>query len=181
MSTTTRPGELAGDYVLDTAHTRIGFVARHTMGTKVRGQFDAFEGSAHLDGDRPSQSGAQLTIRATSIQTHHQQRDDQLRATFLHTDDHPYITFTSTRVEPSDETHFKVTGDLTLHGVTHPITVDVELTGAEHDPRGFFRVDLKGTATINRKDWGVNWNAATAVLVSPKVTLEFDIAAIRRA
>ncbi|RVX40876.1 polyisoprenoid-binding protein YceI [Nonomuraea polychroma] len=180
MTTPTRLSELTGDYVLDTAHTRIGFVARHTMATRVRGQFDHFKGSAHLDGDDPSKSGARLTIQAKSLQTRNERRDEQLRDTFLGMDDHPAITFTSTKVKQVDETTFEVTGDLTIRGVTKPVTVDFELTGAEHGPEGDVRVGFKGSATINRNDWGVNWNAATAVLVSPKVVLEFDVAAIRQ-
>lgn len=180
MTTTTKPSELTGDYVLDTAHTRIGFAARPAMATKVRGQFDEFEGSAHLDGDDPSKSSAELTIQAKSIQTRNQQRDEHLRSKFLDMDNHPTITFTSIGVEQVDETNFKVTGDLTIRGVTKPVTVDFELTGAENDPSGNFRVGFEGSVTINRKDWGVNWNAATGVLVSEKVTLEFDVAAIRQ-
>src|SRR6516225_5448019 len=163
MITTTSLSELTGDYVLDTAHTRIGFIARHTMATKVPGQFGEFEGSAHLDGDDPSKSSAQLTIRAKSIQT----------------GNHPAITFTSTKVEQAGDTTFAVTGDLTIHGVTKPVTVDFKLTGAKTDPRGTFRVGFEGSLAINRKDWGVNWNAAPGV-VSKKVTLEFDVAVIRR-
>ncbi|MGI5290723.1 YceI family protein [Nonomuraea polychroma] len=180
MTTTTRLSELTGDYVLDTAHTRIGFVARHTMATRVRGQFDDFEGSAHLDGDDPSKSSARLTIQAKSLQTRNERRDEQLRDTFLGMDDHPAITFTSTKVKQVDETTFEVTGDLTIRGVTKPVTVDFQLTGAEHGPGGDVRVGFKGSVTINRNDWGVNWNAATAVLVSPKVALEFDVAAVRQ-
>ncbi|MFG1708391.1 YceI family protein [Nonomuraea sp. M3C6] len=180
MTTTTELSELTGDYVLDTAHTRIGFVARHAMATKVRGQFDEFEGSAYLDSDDPSKSSAQLTIQAKSIQTRNQRRDEHLRSKFLDMDDHPAITFASTKVKQVDGTNFKVTGDLTIHGVTKPVTVDFELTGAENDPWGNFRVGFEGSVTINRRDWGVNWNAATGVLVSEKVTLEFDVAAIRQ-
>ncbi|WP_248960010.1 YceI family protein [Sphaerisporangium perillae] len=180
MTTTTKLSELTGDYVLDTAHTRIGFVARHTMATKVRGQFDEFEGSARLDGEDPSKSSTELTIQAKSIQTRNQRRDEHLRSKFLDTDNHPTITFTSIGVEQVDDTSFKVTGDLTILGVTKPVTVDFELTGAENDPWGDFRVGFEGSVTIDRKDWGVNWNAATGVLVSEKVTLEFDVAAIRR-
>jgi len=139
MTTTTSLSELTGDYVLDTAHTRIGFVARHTMATKVRGQFGEFEGSAHLDGDDPPKLSAQLTITAKSIQTRNQHRDEALRSKFL----------------------------------------DFKLTGAKTDPWGNFRVGFEGSATINRKDWGVHWNAAPGV-VSKKVTLEFDVAAIRQ-
>jgi polyisoprenoid-binding protein YceI len=85
MTTTTKLSELTGDYVLDTAHTRIGFVAR-AMATKVRGQFDEFEGSAHLDGDDPSKSSTELTIQAKCIQTRNQQRDEHLRSKFLDMD-----------------------------------------------------------------------------------------------
>ncbi|CAM5703994.1 YceI family protein [Streptomyces aurantiogriseus] len=178
MTTTTQLGELTGDYVLDTAHTRIGFAARAAMITKVRGQFDEFEGSAHLDGDAPSKSTARLTIRTKSVQTRNPKRDDHLRGNdFLDTDGHPAITFTSTRVEQVDETCFKVTGDLTVRGVTRPVTVDFELTGAGNDPRGTVRVGFAGKATINRKDWGVSGGGG---LVGEKVTLQFDIAAIRQ-
>ncbi|GAA3476156.1 YceI family protein [Streptomyces yanii] len=180
MSTMTTLSELTGDYVLDPTRTRIGFVARHAMATRVRGQFEEFEGSAHIDGEDLSKCSARLTIQAKSIQTRNQQRDDQLCGTFLDVDDHPALIFTSTKVQQLADTGFKVTGDLTIRGVTKPVTVDFELTGAENDPRVGFRVGLKGGITINRNDWGVNWNAATRILVSPKVTLELDIAAIRR-
>src|SRR5215470_3962632 len=163
MITTTRLSDLTGDYVLDTAHTQIGFIARHTIATKVPGQFGEFEGSAHLDGDDPSKSSAQLTITAKSIQTRN----------------HPAITFTSTKVEQAGDTNFAVTGDLTIRGVTKPVTVDFKLTGAETDPWGNFRVGFEGSLAINRRDWGVHWNAALGV-VSKKVMLEFDVAAIRR-
>jgi polyisoprenoid-binding protein YceI len=179
MTTTTKPSKLTGDYVLDTAHTRIGFVARAAMATKVRGQFDEFEGSARLDGDDPSKSSAELTIQAKSIQTRNQRRDEDLRSKFLDMGNHPTITFTSTGVKQVDETKFKVTGRLTIRGVTKPVNVDFELTGAENSS-GNFRVAFEGSVTINRKDWGVNWNAATGVLVSEKVTLEFDVVAIRQ-
>jgi len=149
------------------------------MATKVPGQFGEFEGSAHLDGGDPSKSSAQLTIAARSIQTRNRQRDEVLRSKYLDTGHHPAITFTSTKVEQAGDTTFAVTGDLTIRGVTRPVTVDVELTGARTDPRGTFRVGFQGSAAVNRKDWGVHWNAATGV-VGKKVTLEFDVAAIRR-
>ena len=182
--TATKLSELTGDYVLDTAHTRIGFVARHAMVTKVRGQFDEFEGGAHLDGDNPANSIARLTIQAKSIETRNKQRDDHLRSNdFLDMDNHPTIEFVSTGVEQTSDTEFAVTGDLTIRGVTKPVTVDFELTGAENDPWGNFRIGFEGKVVINRKDWGVSWNTALesgGVLVSEKVTLEFDLAAIKQ-
>ena len=183
--TTTKLSELTGNYVLDTAHSRIGFQARHAMVTKVRGQFDDFEGGAHLDGDDPAKSTAYLTIQAKSIETRNKQRDDHLRSNdFLDMDNHPTIEFRSTGVEQVSDTEFKVSGDLSIRGVTKPVTVDFELAGAENDPWGNFRVGFEGKTVINRKDWGVNWNAALeggGVLVSEKVTLEFDLAAIKQA
>jgi polyisoprenoid-binding protein YceI len=118
-------------------------------------------------------------MQAKSIQTRHRQRDKQLRSKFLDMDNHPTITFTTTKVEHAGETNFKVTGDLTIRGVTKPVIVDFELTGTENHPRGDFLVGFQGSVMINRKDWGVNWNAAPGV-VSEKVTLEFDVAVIRQ-
>ncbi|MFC4119626.1 YceI family protein [Nonomuraea zeae] len=180
MTTTTELDELTGDYVLDPASTRIGFVARHTVGGRVRGRFGEFEGSARLDGADPSKSSARLTIRAASIQTGNPQRDRHLSAGFLGADDHPAISFTSTEVQKAGRTGFKVTGALTIRGVTKPVTLDVELTGAESDPSGGVRVGFAGSVTVSRKAWGVNWNAATTAMVSDKVTLEFEVAAVRR-
>ncbi|MEU6104001.1 YceI family protein [Streptomyces flaveolus] len=180
MSTSIRLSELTGDYDLDTAHSRIGFVARHTLGTRVRGQFDEFEGGAYLDGDHPSRSSVRITLQAKSIRTGNPQRDDLLRGKFLDVDDHPALAFTSTEVTQVDGTHYRVTGSLAMRGVAEPVAVDVELTGVTSDPQGDARVGFKGSVTINRNDWGVNWNAGTTALVSPKVVLELEITAIRR-
>jgi polyisoprenoid-binding protein YceI len=148
----------------------------------VRGQFDEFEGSGRVDGDDPSKSSAQLTIQAKTIQTGNLVRDRHLRKHFLDTDNHPIITFTSTKVEQIDESNFRLAGDLTIRGVARSVTVDFELTGAEKDPWGTFRVGLEGKVSINRKDWGVSWNAAVeggGVFVGEKVTLELDVAGVR--
>ncbi|MGW1158602.1 YceI family protein [Streptomyces sp. NPDC002519] len=172
--------ELTGDYVLDPTRTRIGFVARHTRATRVRGRFEDFEGGAHIDGADPSKSSARLLIRMKSIQTGNERRDDHLRSAFLDVDRHPALVFTSTTVQRLADIGFRITGDLTIRGVTKPVTVDLELTGTENDPLDGLRVGFKGGITINRNDWGVNENAATRMFVSPKVSLEFDVAAIRR-
>ena len=134
------------------------------MVTKVRGQFDEFEGRAHLDGEDPSESSAELTSQAKSIQTRNERRDEQLRGQFLDVPNHPTLSFTSTGVEQVSETSFKVTGDLTIRGVTKPVNLDMEVTGAESDPRDNLRVRFAGSATINRKDWGVRWNAAAGLV-----------------
>ena len=177
--------ELTGTYTVDPAHTRIGFVARHAMVTKVRGSFNEFAGTAELDGANPQNSRVQLTIEAASIDTRNAQRDEHLRSNdFLAMQEYPRITFTSTGVRQAGETTFEVTGDLTIKGVTNPITIPFELEGAAKDPFGNQRVGFEGSVTINRKDYGVTWNAALeggGVLVSDKVTLEFEVSAVKNA
>ncbi|MFF1381653.1 YceI family protein [Streptomyces sp. NPDC058308] len=180
MPTITELSELSGEYVLDPEGTRIGFIGKHSVGPQVRGEFEEFEGSAHLDGDTPSKSGIQLTLRSQSLQTRNRFRDDPLRTKFLDAASHPVITFTSTEVEHVDGSRFRVTGDLTLRGTTKPLTLDVETTGGEHDPQGRLRVGFRGSVTINRKDWGASANAVDTLIVSSKVTVEFEVAAVRQ-
>ena len=183
-SATTYP-QLTGEYTLDPAHSRIGFVARHAMVTKVRGSFDEFAGTAVLDGANPANSRVEVTIEAASIDTRNAQRDEHLRGNdFLAMQEYPKITFASTGVRQAGETTFEVTGDLTIKGVTNEITIPFEFEGAAKDPFGNQRVGFEGAVTINRKDYGVTWNAALeggGVLVSDKVTLEFEISAIKNA
>ena len=174
---------LTGDYTIDTAHSRMGFVARHAMVAKVRGGFDEFEGTAHLDGEQPENSSARVTIQAKSIDTRNKQRDDHLRSNdFLDMDNHPEITFVSTAVKALGDDRFTVTGDLTIRGVTKSVDIDFEYTGTATDPFGNQRVGLEGSVVLNRKDFGVSWNAAIeggGVLVSEKVTLEIEVSAIK--
>jgi polyisoprenoid-binding protein YceI len=181
--TSTAADTLTGTYRLDPAHSRIGFVARHAMITKVRGAFNDVAGTGFFDADDPSRSRLEVTIQAASIDTRHADRDAHLRSNdFFDMDNYPEIRFVSTAVEPVDEDTYRVTGDLTIKDVTRPVTVDFEFTGAVVDPFGYQRIGLDGGVTINRKDWGVNWNAALetgGVLVSDKVTLEFEISAIK--
>ncbi|XUM02530.1 YceI family protein [Streptomyces venezuelae ATCC 10712] len=176
--------ELTGDYVLDPAHTRIGFVARHAMVTKVRGAFHQFEGTAHLDGGDPSRSTGQLVIKTGSIDTGVEQRDEHLRTNdFLDAPNFPDITFRTTKIEQKSDTDYQVTGDLTIKETTKPLTIDFEYTGNATDPYGNLRVGLEGSVTISRKEWGITWNAALeggGVLIGDKVVLEFDISAIKQ-
>jgi len=183
MTTALTTETLKGTYAIDPSHSLIGFSARHAMVTKVRGSFKEFEGTGRFDPADPENIEIDLTIEASSIDTGNEDRDAHLRSNdFLAMEEYPRISFTSTAVEATGDDSYRVTGDLTMRGVTKPVTVDFEFTGAAVDPYGNQRIGFEGSATINRKDWGINWNAALelgGVLVSEKVGLEFAVSAIK--
>ena len=171
-----------GTYTIDAAHSRVGFSARHAMVTTVRGQFNEFEGSATFVAADPSTSSAQIVIKTASIDTHQADRDAHLRSDdFFAVDTYPEIRFASTAAKLVDAETWELTGDLTIKDVTKPVTITFEYTGSATDPFGNQRAGFEGSVTVNRKDWGLGWNAALetgGVLVSEKVKLEFDISAI---
>ena len=185
--TTTAPAlsAVTGTYTIDPVHSRIGFVARHAMVTKVRGQFTDYQASAVLDGDQPERSTASVVIQAASIDTGNAQRDAHLRSNdFLAMDTYPEITFASAGLRQVDPTTFELTGALTIKGITRPVTIPFSYEGAALDPFGNTRAGFEGSVTINRRDYGITWNAALetgGVLVSDKITLEFEISAIKTA
>jgi polyisoprenoid-binding protein YceI len=182
---TTQLEQRTGTYTIDPSHSRLGFVARHAMVTKVRGSFNDFAGTLHIDAADPTASTAELTIQAASIDTRNADRDAHLKSNdFFAMDTYPQLRFVSTAIEQINDTDHRVTGDLTLRGVTKPVTIDLEFTGAAVDPWGNTRIGFEGSTQVNRKDWGVNWNTALeagGVLVSEKVTLEFEISATKDA
>ena len=185
MTTQTSPQTLAeatGTYALDPSHSSIGFVARHAMVTKVRGSFTEFEGGATVAPEL-ADSTANVTIQVASVNTRSADRDNHLRSgDFFDVEQYPTITFTSTSVEPEGDI-LKVTGDLTIRDKTVPVTVPFEFTGAATDPFGNARIGFEGSTVVNRKDFGLTWNAALetgGVLVSEKVTLEFDLALVKQ-
>jgi polyisoprenoid-binding protein YceI len=185
MSETSTVTVATGTYTLDPAHTRVGFMARHAMVTKVRGWFKDLEGSGYFDADDATKSNLKLTIKAESIDTGNADRDTHLRSNdFFDMENYPEIRFESTKVEKVDDEHYRVTGDLTIKDVTRPITIPFELSGPVQDPWGSQRIGLEGKVEVNRKDWGVNFNVALeagGLLVSEKSTLEFDVAAVKTA
>lgn len=136
-----------------------------------------------MDASDWSASKAQATIQVASIDTGNEPRDSHLRANdFFDAPNYPQITFTGTRVEQTAEDTFAVTGDLTIKGTTKPATIELVYTGSAVDPFGNSRIGFEGTTTINRKDFGVNFNATLdtgGALVSDKITLELDISAIK--
>ena len=174
---------LTGDYSLDTSHSRIGFQARHAMVTKVRGAFGDYEGHIHLDQEDPSRSSAEITINVASVDTGNADRDAHLKsADFFEVDRFPTITFTSTSAEALGDDRYRLTGNLTVRDVTRPVMLDLEFTGAVHDPFGLQRAGFEGRTIINRRDFGLEWNMALdtgGLLVSEKITIELDVAAVR--
>ena len=138
-----------------------------------------------MSAENPTESSLNLTIEVASIDTRNADRDAHLRNNdFFDAPTFPQITFASTSVESVDANNVKVTGDLTIKGVTLPVAVGFEVVGTATDPFGNNRLGLEGTAVINRKDWGVSFNAALdagGVMVSEKITLEFEVSAIKNA
>jgi polyisoprenoid-binding protein YceI len=176
---------LTGDYSIDPAHSAIGFVARHAMVTNVKGKFTDFAGSLHLDGTDPSKSTATIDVKMDSVDTGSADRDGHLKSSdFFKTEEFPTMTFRSTKAEALGGDDYRITGDLSILGVTKPLTIDLEFNGAAKDPFGNERVGFEGKAEILRSEWGLTWNAALetgGVLVSDKIKLNFDISAIKNA
>lgn len=175
---------ITGDYTIDPSHSSLGFVARHAMVTKVRGQFTGFEGTAHVDAAIPSNSTVELSIDVSTVDTRNADRDGHLKSgDFFDVETYPTIRFVSADVTRDGDT-WTITGDLTIKNVTKTVTIDFDQTGSAVDPFGNTRVGFEGETTVNRKDFGLTWNAALetgGVLVSDKIKLEFDISAIKSA
>jgi polyisoprenoid-binding protein YceI len=185
MSTTTETTTLTGTYDIDPSHSRLGFSAKHAMVVNVRGDFKVYSGEVYLDEETPENSRIDLTIDANSVDTGNKDRDTHLRgADFFNVEVYPSIVFTSTKVEKVDDDVYALIGDLTINGKTNPVSVNFELTGTADDPWGNFRAGFEGKATVNRRDWGLDFNVALdkgGVLVGEKVKLEFDISAVKKA
>ncbi|MEU9335258.1 YceI family protein [Streptomyces sp. NPDC048290] len=176
---------LTGEYTLDPAHTTIGFTARHAMVTNVKGKFLDFSGTLHLDGSDPAKSTASIDVTMESVDTGNKDRDGHLKsADFFKIDEFPTMTFRSTKAEALGDEDYRITGDLSVLGVTKSITIDLEFNGAAKDPFGNERVGFEGKTEIKRSEWGLTWNAALETggfLVSDKIKLNFDISAIKSA
>ncbi|MCX4436823.1 MULTISPECIES: YceI family protein [Streptomyces] len=176
---------LTGEYTIDPSHSEIGFVARHAMVTNVKGYFQDFDGTLHLDGTDPSKSTATIDVKMESIETGSADRDGHLKSSdFFKIDEFPTMTFRSTKAEALGGDDYRITGDLSILGVTKPLSIDLEFNGSAKDPFGNERVGFEGKAEILRSEWGLTWNAALetgGVLVSDKIKLTFDISAIKKA
>jgi polyisoprenoid-binding protein YceI len=180
MTQTIIPNYVAGTWSLDPAHTEIGFVVRHMMVSKVRGHFEKYNATI-VTAPNPTESHVEVEVDLSSITTGNDQRDAHLRSSdFFDVETSPAMTFRSTAVRPDGE-DFLVDGDLTIRGVTRPITLTVEVGGFGPDAYGGIRSGFSATAEINRRDFGVNWNAAIeggGVVVSDKVTIAIEAEAV---
>lgn len=171
----------AGTWTVDPTHSRIGFVARHMMVTKVRGSFSEYSAEVEI-GDDPLDSSLSAVVQMASIDTGNADRDNHLRTNdFFDIAGHPTMTLVATGFEQDGDDH-RMHADLTIKGVTKPVTFDLELDGVGQDPWGGTRAGLSASTTINRRDWGIEWNApleAGGVLVGDKVQVELDIQLVK--
>jgi len=175
----------AATYQLDADHSSIQFKIRHLTVSNVTGTFNKFKGAASIEGEDLATLKVEVTIDAASIDTGHQKRDEHLRTPdFLDAAKYPTITFVSKKILKGDPGKIKVIGDLTLHGVTREITVDLEGPTPEiKDPWGNFRRGATGTAKIDRRDFGITWNAVLdsgGLVVGNEVSIQIDIEWVRK-
>jgi polyisoprenoid-binding protein YceI len=167
---------------LDPSHTAVEFSAKHLMITTGKGRITDIEGTIVSDEKNPQNSSVEATLKAASIDTRTDQRDQHLRsADFLHAELFPDIKFRSTRIEGGKE-NFKLTGDLTIRDVTRPITLDVQFEGRTKDPWGGERVGFSATGKIDRRDFGLTWNQALeagGVVVGNDIKISLEVEAVR--
>ena len=175
---------VAGTYVLDAAHKRVGFVARHLMVSKVRGTFEEAEATITV-GEDPLQSAVSATIKTATVNTTSADRDAHLRsADFFDAETYPTMEYRSTGIKSWDGNEFVLTGELTIKGVTKPVDLTVEFEGAGKSPYGFDVFGFSATAEIDREEWGLTWNMALesgGVMISKTVKIEIEGEAIRQA
>lgn len=172
------------NYKIDPAHSSAQFIVRHMMITNVRGGFRSVQGMIEYDSADPRQSRVDVVIDANSINTGDEQRDTHLKSgDFLDTAKYPAITFKSTKITPGGQGEWKIAGDLTIHGITKPVTLNAEgPTPEAKDPFGNTRIGASATAKIKRSDFGLTWNPAVetgGILVGDDLKIELDISAIR--
>ena len=183
MSTTSAPVVPAGRWAVDPAHSKVGFAVKHMGIATVRGEFTEFEGALEI-GENVEDSKAYGTVKVASVDTNEPQRDGHLRSPdFFDVESYPEMTFESTKVEAIDDDEFRITGNLTLHGVTNEVVLHAEVEGTDVDPWGNERVGLEVTGQLSRGDYGMKFNQALGsgnMLVADKVTLTLDVSAVKQ-
>jgi len=170
---------------IDATHSQATFSVKHMMISTVRGHFEVLSGKLHIDEEHPDNSWVEAEVDAASINTRDARRDGHLRSPdFFDVEKYPKITFKSTKVTPTGNNEYRVTGDLTMHGVTKEETFHADYSGQVKDLYGLQRAAFTVKGKINRKDFGLNWNVgleAGGVLVGEDVNIEIDLAAVQKA
>jgi polyisoprenoid-binding protein YceI len=183
-ATATITTPLTGTWTVDPTHSHVEFSVKHLGIATVRGAFREFEGTLVIGEDAASATAAG-TIKVASVDTNEPQRDEHLRSPdFFDAATHPELTFVSTAIRPVDDEVFEIDAQLTMHGVTNPVTLTAEVQGFEQDPWGNQRVGLEITGQLKRGDYGMTFNQALGsgnMLVSDKVKLSLDVSAIKQA
>jgi polyisoprenoid-binding protein YceI len=171
-------------YKIDPAHSSAQFVVRHMMITNVRGGFSGVQGTIEYDPDNPNQSRIRVSIDSSKINTLDEQRDTHLKSPdFLHVEQHPTITFHSKKIAQESDGEWKITGDLTIHGVTKEVSLNTEGPTPEgKDPFGNIRIGASASTKIKRSDFGLTWNAALetgGILIGDDLKIELEVSAIK--
>jgi polyisoprenoid-binding protein YceI len=169
-------------YDVDPAHSHIGFSVRHLLG-KVPGEFKDFEGQIDVNEKKPETSNVKFTVKTASINTNNEKRDGHLKSgDFFDAEKFPTLTFVSKKVVPKDKKHFKLVGDMTMHGVTKPATFDLEYLGSLKDPWGNQRASFNAKSVVNRKNYGIVWNKTLdsgSTMLGEDVTIDMDVEAVK--
>ena len=169
---------------IDSSHSSVNFSVRHMMLSTVRGQFEKFSGTVDFDEANPAAASVDVTIEAGSINTKDEKRDGHLKSPdFLEAEKFPSLSFKSKSVQVVDSTHAKVSGDLTIKGISKPVVLDVEYNGQAKAPWGTTSAGFSASTKINREDWGLIWNAPLetgGVLVGKDVKIELELEAVKQ-
>lgn len=183
MSTTSTQAPARTTWKIDPVHSHVEFSVKHLMITTVKGRFTAVDGTVLIDDANPANSEADVRIDAATIDTREAQRDAHLRSgDFLDVEKYPHLTFTSTRVTDRKGSEFRLAGNLTIHGVTREVVLDVTDEGRGKDPWGGERAGFSATTKINRKDYGLTWNQALetgGVLVGEEVKIHLELQLVK--
>ena len=171
-------------WVIDPAHTEVNFTVRHMMISNVRGQFQKLSGTIEFDEANPAATTVDVQIEAASVNTKEEKRDAHLKSPdFFDAAQYPYLIFKSRRVEVTDASHARLTGDLTIRDVTKEVALEVEYNGSAKSPWGTINAGFSAKTSLNRKDWGLTWNVALetgGILVGDQVNISIELEIVKQ-
>jgi polyisoprenoid-binding protein YceI len=172
-----------GTWTVDPTHSKVGFAVKHMRIATIRGEFKEFDGTLEV-GDRPSTAKAYFTVKVQSVDTGEPERDRDLRSPdFFNAEQYPELRFESTRIDARDESTLRITGNLTMHGVTNEVVLQAEVQGTDVDPRGNERLGVEITGQLSRADYGMKFTKALGsgnMVVSNRVRLTLDVSAVKQ-